>query len=279
MPHLFQANQDIRLSGHVSWAGTSSLETVVWLEQMQNNKWQKITRALFVMVARNSTNTGPAFINAIKPGNVEEEKIYSGGLDRKNARLSKKTQSLRKVIPTPEEQQIIHHVFLKTVPENEVSINKIFLPPNCLWMEDYTVSNVIFAQPLHRNMHNTIFGGFIMRLALELSWILAFKFTKTPARLRQITDIQFLKPVVVNSLIRMKAYVVYTNIYYVQISVFGETLNPTTGAIHTTNEYNFTYMVDKQLPEILPKSYIECIMYLDGRRHFNELSQNTIPVK
>lgn len=43
---------DIRLSGHVSWVGKSSIEVVVWLEQKRVGKWRKLTRALFLMAAR-----------------------------------------------------------------------------------------------------------------------------------------------------------------------------------------------------------------------------------
>lgn len=48
---------DLRLSGHVSWTGKSSLEVVVWMEQRRTGKWRKLTRALFLMAARDATNT------------------------------------------------------------------------------------------------------------------------------------------------------------------------------------------------------------------------------
>ena len=40
---------DIRLSGHVSWVGKSSIECVVWMEQKLHGRWRKLTRALFLM--------------------------------------------------------------------------------------------------------------------------------------------------------------------------------------------------------------------------------------
>lgn len=75
----FQPNADIRLSGHVCWVGKSSIEVVVWLEQENHGAWQKITRALFLMAARDSVNSGPAVVNALEPENDEEKKILLGG--------------------------------------------------------------------------------------------------------------------------------------------------------------------------------------------------------
>ena len=77
-----QPDCDIRLSGHVSWVGKSSLEVTVWLEQEQNNKWINITRSIFLLAARNSTNTGPAIVNKLVATTPEEEDILKGGLGR-----------------------------------------------------------------------------------------------------------------------------------------------------------------------------------------------------
>lgn len=74
-----QNDSDIRLSGHVSWVGRSSVEVVVWLEQKIGGKWRKLTRALFLMAARNATNTSAAIVNPLHPANDEEQRIFDGG--------------------------------------------------------------------------------------------------------------------------------------------------------------------------------------------------------
>lgn len=78
--YLPKYDGDIRLSGHVSWVGSSSIEVVVWLEQ-QNKEglWHKLTRALFLFASRNSTNSKAQIINRLVPGNDEEKKILVGG--------------------------------------------------------------------------------------------------------------------------------------------------------------------------------------------------------
>lgn len=72
-------NGDIRLSGHVSWVGKSSVEVVVWLEQHDNGLWHKITRALFLFASRNSTNSKAQIINRLVPADEKERNILVGG--------------------------------------------------------------------------------------------------------------------------------------------------------------------------------------------------------
>lgn len=76
---IFQNDSDIRLSGHVSWVGRTSVEVVVWLEQKIQGRWRKLTRALFLMACRNATNTAAAVVNPLHPANEEEKRIYAGG--------------------------------------------------------------------------------------------------------------------------------------------------------------------------------------------------------
>lgn len=77
--YLPKYNGDIRLSGHVSWIGKSSIEVVVWLEQEDKGLWHKITRALFLFASRNSTNTKAQIINRLVPADENEKKILVGG--------------------------------------------------------------------------------------------------------------------------------------------------------------------------------------------------------
>lgn len=80
--HVTQNDSDIRLSGHVSWVGRSSVEVVVWLEQKVQDRWRKLTRALFLMACRNATNTASAVVNPLHPANEEERKIFTDGESR-----------------------------------------------------------------------------------------------------------------------------------------------------------------------------------------------------
>lgn len=262
---------DIKISGHVSWVGRSSMEVVVWLEQNMYGTWHRITRALFVIAARDPTNTTSALVNAIKPADEREKSILAGGETRKANRRALEKQHVSKVIPDNDEQRIIHELYMKTKADKNLSMTSTVLPPNGVWMEDCTISNTIFSQPENRNLHNTVFGGFIMRQAAELSWVLGFKFSKYRPKVKSISDIKFNKPIAVNSLIHMYAHVVFTQMQYIQITVYVETFDPQTGQSDTTNVVHFTYEVPEIVKEVYPRTYHEAMMYIDGRRHFYEI--------
>lgn len=159
-------DQDIRLSGHVSWVGKSSVEVVVWLEQKRTGKWRKLTRALFLMAARDPTNSRAAVVNALEPRNEEETAILAGGEERKRRRQAIQRFDLMKTEPNAFETKLIHDLFIKTIDTRSKAFNKRILPPGGVWMEDADLSNIIFSHPEDRNNHNKIFGGFLMRHGL-----------------------------------------------------------------------------------------------------------------
>ncbi|XP_043651835.1 acyl-coenzyme A thioesterase 9, mitochondrial isoform X1 [Drosophila teissieri] len=259
--------QDIRLSGHVSWVGSSSMEVVVWLEQVVNEEYQKITRALFLMAARNATNTAAAPVNPIQPANEEEKVILAGGADRKKQRQILSAQSVFKVEPNAEEQSLIYQLYKRTTPVEQTGQQRL-LPPNCIWMHDSFQMSTIPSFPEHRNQNNTVFGGFLMRSALEISWATAFLYCKTRPKLEHISDVSFHKPVSVNSFIKMTAYVVYTKENYLQIMTVAEVLDAYTGSRVTTNAFHYTFSAPDPVTEVLPRSYHDTMWYINGRRKF-----------
>uniref|UniRef100_T1PG11 Thioesterase n=1 Tax=Musca domestica TaxID=7370 RepID=T1PG11_MUSDO len=264
-----KATEDIRLSGHVSWVGKSSMEIVVWLEQMENGVWHKITKALFLMAARNATNTGPAPVNPIKPATDEEKNIFDGGILRKQRRQLLQASSIFKVEPNDYEQSLMYELFKRTTPQTTMELNLRVLPPNCRWMSDSFVTNTIASFPENRNAHNKVFGGFLMRNASEISWVCANLYCKTAKpKTEHICDISFEKPVSVNSFIKMTAYVVYTEVNYLQIMTVADVIDSVTGDQLTSNVFYYTYSATEQVPEVLPRSYHETMWYLQGRRKF-----------
>ncbi|KAJ8961189.1 hypothetical protein NQ318_008872 [Aromia moschata] len=264
--------EDIKISGHVSWVGKSSLEVVVWLEQEMDGTWHRITRALFVLAARNSTNSAAAIVNAIEPANERETKILSGGESRKQQRINIVRKHVSKVMPDQAEQKLIYDLYLRTTKVKSISsIRNRRLPPRCVWMHESSLSNIVFSHPEDRNIHNTVFGGFIMRQAEELSWALGFMYSKYRPVLRSISDINFQQPIAVGSLIQLHAYVVFTQMNFMQLMIFAETFDPTTGNSDQTNTFHFTYEVPELVNECVPLTYHQAMMYLDGRRHFQEV--------
>ncbi|CAO1440679.1 unnamed protein product [Diamesa serratosioi] len=265
---------DLRLTGHVSWVGKSSVEVVIWMEQRRGDVWRKLVRALFLMAARDPTNTRAAIVNPLVPRNEEETAILAGGESRKKRRQQIQRFDLLKTEPNVFESKLIHDLFIKSIDRSSKAFNKRVLPAGSVWMEDADLSTIVFSHPEDRNAHNKIFGGFLMRHALELSWALAYNFSKRLPKLEHISDISFYHPVDVSSLINMQAHVLYTEVNYMQIVVIAEVFDPVSGNQTTSNSFYYTYSIQEPLPTVIPKTYHEAIWFIDGRRKFMKSLEN-----
>jgi len=82
----------------------------VWLEQFAHGHWEKMTRALFLMASRNSTNDGPAFVNLLVPENGKEKEILLGG-ESKNLNLILQKSSEMNLFPS-QKIRLFHICFI-----------------------------------------------------------------------------------------------------------------------------------------------------------------------
>jgi len=263
------SNSDIKMSGHVTWVGRSSAESTLWLEQKVDGEWRKMTEARFVLVARNPLNSGSAVLNPMKTETAEEKELFEKGEENKVRRSAMSQDSLFLLPPAQEEQDIIHDFFIRTVNHKARSFKARIKPENSVWMEDAKLKNLIVCQPENRNRFNKIFGGFIMRQAFELAWANTHVYGKCRPYIVYSDDIWFRKPVEVGSMLYFNSQICYTQDNFVQTRVSAEVLDPLTGDMSVTNVFEFTFMLkQKPPPQIIPKTYHEAMMYLTGRRHF-----------
>lgn len=89
-----------------------------------------------------------------------------------------------------------------------------------------------------------------------------------------VDDILFRKPVEIGSLLLLSSQVCYTEGMYVQVRVHSEVLDPLTQQHNTTNVFHFTFRLEKDVPAVVPQSYGESMLYLDGKRHFDGTMRN-----
>ncbi|XP_072545367.1 acyl-CoA thioesterase 9, tandem duplicate 1 isoform X1 [Salminus brasiliensis] len=261
---------DIKFTGHVTWVGKSSIEAKMHMTQFHDGAYSPVLDATFVMVARDPENKRAAFVNPLQLEGPEEEKIFQQGELNKKRRVDLSTASLLKVAPTADERKIIHSMFLNTLDTKTVSFRSRILPPNSVWMEDAKMKGLEICHPQERNIFNRIFGGFLMRKAYELGWANACAFAGCRPSLVAVDDILFQRPVEIGSLLLLSSQVCYTEGEYVQVRVHTEVLDPLTRQHSTTNVFHFTFRVEKAVPAVVPQSYGESMLYLDGKRHFNE---------
>lgn len=262
-------NQDIRLTGHVSWVGRTSMEVSVWLEQKYEENFRQITHALFLIVARNATNTAAAPVNPLKLDSVLEQKIFHRGEERKRIRTSFQESFVFNVKPLQEEYSLMHDLFKTTCDNTYIKLNRRILPKNSVWMTDSFHANTFLSFPENRNAQYTVFGGFLMRSSFEISWICAYLHCGERPSCECCSDIHFHKPVPMGSIIKMVAYIVYTQDKFMQIMTVAEILDPSGKTTLTTNRFSYTFSCAGKVTTVLPRTYHETMWYIHGRRMFN----------
>uniref|UniRef100_A0A7N6ACF5 HotDog ACOT-type domain-containing protein n=1 Tax=Anabas testudineus TaxID=64144 RepID=A0A7N6ACF5_ANATE len=238
--------------------------------QYHDGTYAPVLDATFVMVARDPENKRAAFVNPLTPDGPEEEKIFQEGEANKSRRVDLSTASLLKVAPTDEERKIVHSLFLNTLDTKTVSFHSRVLPPNSVWMEHAKLKGLEICHPQERNIFNRIFGGFLMRKAYELGWANACSYGGCRPSLVAVDDILFQKPVEIGSLLLLSSQVCFTQGKYIQVRVHSEVFDPLTQQHNTTNVFHYTFVSDRDVPNIIPKTYGESMLYLDGKRHFNQ---------
>ena len=264
------ANEDIKIAGHVTWVGRSSAESTLHLHQLRDGVWKKVISATFVMVAKDPLNKGAGVVNRLITKSKEEQILLEKGEANYIVRKTQSKDSLFKNPPSIEENKLIHDFFIQTVDDTKLSFKARIKPENSVWMEDSKLKNLVICQPEHRNRFNKIFGGFIMRQAFELAWANAYVYSKEMPQIEFMDDILFQKPVEIGSLLYFNSQVCYTEDKYAQVRVSAEVVNPKTGELSVTNVFQYTFsFLNRVIPaKIIPKTYSEAMLYLESRRHF-----------
>ena len=273
------ADKDLKMLGHVTWVGRSSAETKLELHQRDDDgeRWHHVTSATFVFVVRDTVNKGSSFINKLIAETEAEKALVAQGERNRAARLASATDSLFKNPPSEWEKRLIHDFFIQTVDHKALSFKARVKPENSEWMENAKLKNIIICQPENRNRFNKIFGGFIMRQAFELAWANTVVYARKRPHINFMDDISFKKPVEIGSLLYFNSQICYTEGNQLQTRVSAEVLDPTTGQLSLTNVFQYTFSLGEEAgdaPKIIPKTYHEAMLYLEGRRHFIASTQH-----
>jgi acyl-coenzyme A thioesterase 9 len=178
--------QDLKMSGTVSWVGRSSLEIDVDLYLKCGGVFKKLIESTFCMVAIDDITKKSAHVNPLIPETQEEKEKFLQGEDNKVRRSNERKQSLLTSPPTEEERRILHDLFMN--PSNlDLS--------SAVTMKNTHFETLEFCQPTMKNLHNTIFGGYIMRKAYGLAFSASFMFFKECPHFVSLDEITFVKPV------------------------------------------------------------------------------------
>ena len=251
---------DLRLRGAVVNVGRSSMEVQTDVLRVDSDGSEEYTGSVFtIMVARDAENVHAASVHRLVGG--DSKPWAAEAAKARSARRRQLAATALDLVPPADDEVPILHELWRSGGEGGGRV----VP-----MAETVQTQLDIQQPAHRNMNGFMFGGYIMRRALEVGWLSAYRFTKRPPRFVGLDDVAFKKPVPVGSLIEFVARVAYAaDNGEIRVHVKAERVSLRSGRREMTNQLNFTFGADADaadLPTVRPDTYEEGMVYLEGRR-------------
>ncbi|KAJ4464742.1 HotDog domain-containing protein [Lentinula edodes] len=322
-------SHDLRLSGQVIYTGRSSMEVVVRIERIASKempeKDETILLGRFSMVCRNAKTNQAYPVGPLIISTEEEKTLFSIGHELKRRRAFRAQRSLSRVPPSSQEAAALHENYLKfgaaisqhsyghqqrsseiksvhsdftTLGDSNGSsvLNGSNYIAELVPMGETRIERCMLMFPQERNVHQKIFGGYLMRLAYELGFSNASMFCRGRVRFLGLDEISFKLPVPIGSILRLNSVILYddflrqreengeTNVYQlVHVGVKANVVDIKTGTEKTTNEFRFTWRGEEKLfargttesmelqksvkvRRVVPKTYREAMLWLEARR-------------
>lgn len=241
-------------------------------KQTEDGGWRTVSQAYFIMVARfmdrhNRLLAGekPSLIPLLTGSDAETEMLRQGQ-QRSDQRKQRRASSLRFGPPTPAEISRVHELLYQQSGTHSGV-------PNEATVASTALETTKLCHPQERNLHEKIFGGYLMREAFELAFTGALLHVRAPLECVAIDDISFVHPVSIGDLLRLGGRLVYTcrRRRLLQVSVAADVLNPQdrTARPVRTNTFHFTFRPRDPTAawiDVRPETYEEAIEWLQAQR-------------
>jgi len=201
---------DQHLSGKVTWVGASSMEIRMKISATEDgsDEWLE---AYFTFVTLDPDTKRAIKINPLLPETDEERVHFELGAVKAQAKKNARKSKLQLGRPLSEQSLKIDARAAQLLQEAGTLLRMPSLAdPNTILISQTEQSNAMVAQPQARNLHDRIFGGFLMRRAFELAFATTYLFGGDKPRFLEVDDITFDKPVDVGDLLVFKSRVLYT---------------------------------------------------------------------
>mmetsp|Transcript_7964 Transcript_7964/g.12302 ORF Transcript_7964/g.12302 Transcript_7964/m.12302 type:complete len:329 (-) Transcript_7964:82-1068(-) len=264
--------EDQLLSGKVTWVGSSSMEIRMKVQGLDDQEWLE---AYFTFVALHPETKKPLKIAPILPETNEERAHFELGALKAKAKRQQRRNRLRMGEQLSEGSLETDKKAAELLAEAGPLLRMPSLAdPSCILMEHTTMQNAMIAQPQVRNLHDRIFGGFLMRRAFELAYANAYVFGGDKPRFLEVDDISFDSPVDVGDLLVFDSRVLYTmpeggnlggfvedhdGMPLVMIEVMTWVTEPETANARVSNHFYFTFALPNKTTcrRILPSNIDE----------------------
>jgi acyl-coenzyme A thioesterase 9 len=195
---------DQNLSGQVTWTGTSSMEIrMLCTDAGSDREWLE---AYVTFVTLDSKTNKSMRIPAVVPVTDEEKAEFAAGAARAAAKKRRRKQEQQ----SSDEYNVDAKVAALMAEAGPLLTMPSLADPHSILMKDTTMQNAMIAQPQVQNLHNRIFGGFLMRRAFELAFANAYLFGGARPIFLEVDEISFASPVDVGDLLVFHSRVLFT---------------------------------------------------------------------
>ncbi|KAJ3394544.1 Acyl-coenzyme A thioesterase 9, mitochondrial [Entophlyctis sp. JEL0112] len=293
------ADRDVSIFGYVTYVGRSSMEVSIEMEtipldsessiendsplgslKFTRNKNDKrgelLLSAKFIMVARDPKTNKAAPVPQLRLDTDAERKLFAKGAQNKVAKQLQDQTALSNRPPSVEEMALVHNLYkeyMQYIPSSEGSSDTgrgiLPKPDNIVWMKDTLVQNINLTFPQDRNIHNKIFGGYLMRLAYEVASVTGIMFSKSRLVFLSLDDVTFSRPVEIGAVLDLHSQVVYTREDILVVKVVAHVVDAVSGSRDLSNEFWMTFRTPvppQERRRIMPMGFNECMLYLEGKR-------------
>lgn len=263
-------DRDMYLAGGVSWVGRTAMEVRIRVVSVgADGRAEEHGTAVFVMVSRSGAGRGPPAPALEVSSHGQRRRLASSAVARAQHKVEDE-QSVWRVPPTVSEMRVLHDMFLLSraagggLPEPREETE---------WMDATLFDKVDIAHHQARNLNSQLFGGTLMKMALELAYSTTVAFA--PGALPELTtldNIAFLAPVPIGSVLRFTSRVAYTQPETSSVVVYVEAWIMDGGGRFRspTNRFHFTFRAERpdgtRPRRVMPRTYQEAMLYLDARR-------------
>lgn len=226
---------------------------------------QVLLDATFTMVALDKVTRKSREVPRLKISTPEEESQFRDAEEKKKKRIADATQELSLTEPTSQELKIIHQlIYISRHDPTKVDPEK-----KCVQMKQTARQSLLVMHPQQKNIHNKIFGGYLMRIGFEQAWASAVLFSGQYPVIKSIHKQHFIVPVEIGSICSFNSVVTYSDDYSIQVEVITQVESHKAGPTIATRAFLTFSFQEKLQKAVLPLFYDEAMKYIEAKRRMS----------
>jgi acyl-coenzyme A thioesterase 9 len=268
--NVADVTRDLRCRARINHVGRTSMEVGIRVESAAEPS--HVASCYFTMVAREGA--GPAEHGvAVPPLELADETDRARAERALARRAAYRSEAEALVEPPTREEFLLVSDLYRTQEQPGFSGLRCSQLVTETWERTY---------PEQDNRWKTIFGGYLMRRAYELSSICAELVAPSRPVIAAVNRINFVRPVQIGDKLHLTSRVVYTAGPAVCVEASIERISRDRSVRALSNSCQFTFvnvdsaLVPQPVPPVFPSSRAEETRYLAARRNLLSLSERAV---